>query len=247
VASFSQRWLRVVLALTTAAICASMVAAEASQRRPPERWPGSAMKVRVSNARWQSAARQAVMRLNSTGVAIRLELTTDPATADVTLREMPRRRFDKLCRPEILDGPHRKVICSAIASNIGFRGRPEHVTFAADAMNAADGISQETLLVEHELLHVLGVVHQPGRCALMNKDTGTRRCGTGPPFYERCGPMPLDIEQLTGLYGRASVRYSPYCPRESSVGSMEPLVLTASGRWVKSHLSVGLAALQAPH
>jgi hypothetical protein len=70
----------------------------------------------------------------------------------------------------------------------------------------------------HELGHVLGLRHQPGRrCSLMSPRAFDTRCApsltSSPPTPAElaCVPAPGDVERAARLYGGAPAHDDPRC------------------------------------
>jgi hypothetical protein len=191
------RWL-LVWALTAGLLYWPM-AADARPRA--DEWPAGG-QVRVYNPTgWQKTMRAAADAWNRTGVTPTIVFTSRDSCADVVV-EASSLKLEERC-----DEDYR---CDGYAERDGHGGRITLRDADRDADRRASAASVR--LAAHELGHILGLAHEFHDCALMNTDTGARRCSPRMDLDELRGPMPTDITAAERLYHRElSPRYQSAC------------------------------------
>jgi hypothetical protein len=190
------RWL-FVLALAACLLYSPMSA----DARPPTRWPAGG-QVRVYNPTgWQITMRAAADAWNRTGVTPTIVFTSRDSGAYVVV-EASSRKLEQRC-----DEDYR---CAGFAESDGHSGRITLPDADRDVDRRASAASVR--LAAHELGHILGLAHEFDDCALMNTDTGERRCSALMDIDNLRGPMRTDITAAQRLYYRElSPCYQPQC------------------------------------
>jgi hypothetical protein len=198
-ASIAQRLVRWLLVWALAAgLLYWPMSAEARPRTP---WPAGG-QVRVYNPTgWQNTMRAAADAWNRTGVTPTIVFTDRDSGAYVVV-EASSRMLEQRC-----DEDYR---CAGFAERDERWGR---ITLRdADRDSDRHPSAASVRLAAHELGHILGLPHETHDCALMNTDTGARRCSPRMDLDNLRGPMPTDIAAAQRLYDRElSTRYQSQC------------------------------------
>jgi hypothetical protein len=157
--------------------------------RPHTPWPTTG-QVRVYNPTgWQNTMRAAAEAWNRTGVTPTIVFTSRASDATVVV-EASSRMLEQRCNEDYR--------CDGFAERDGHSGR---ITLPdADRDSDRHPSAGWVRLVAHELGHILGLPHETHDCALMNTDTGNRRCSPRMDFDNIRGPMRTDITAAERLY-----------------------------------------------
>ncbi len=191
--------------------------------RPRARGPTDG-QVRIYNPTgWQNTMRAAADAWNRTGVTPTIVFTTGHSGADVVV-EASSRMLDQRC-----DEDYR---CDGYAERHGAWGR---ITLRdADRDTDRHASAAQVRLAAHELGHILGLPHNTHDCALMNTDTGEKRCSPRNDFASIRGPMHTDIAAALRLYQR---ELRPAYQSECALGARQTAAHTRVGRESRAALS----------
>lgn len=210
----SPQFLLACVVLLLAGVLVAPSIAAAAKRGSVPTWPGRTISYHDAS-RDKVAVRRAVMAWNRSGLRIRFVRARSARTAQVVIRNTR-------------DVP---AGCGTGTASLGYvgRGRKAYVNILNDPRPKRQGCSQagQTLVVAHELGHVLGLRHVPTRrCSLMNPAhvDGVAPAGCFGPFETanlrarlgtwRCRILePFDVRRAIGMYGGRlrPMRGRPWC------------------------------------
>jgi hypothetical protein len=191
--------------------------------RPRARGPADG-QVRIYNPTgWQNTMRAAADAWNRTGVTPRIVFTTGHSGADVVV-EASSRMLDQRC-----DEDYR---CDGYAER--HRGWGRITLRDADRDTDRHASAAQVRLAAHELGHILGLPHNTHDCALMNTDTGEKRCSPRNDFATIRGPMHTDIAAALRLYQR---ELRPAYQSECALGARQTAAPARVGRESRAALS----------
>jgi hypothetical protein len=164
-------------------------------------WPGGVVRYYNAAPSQGWALWQAVAAWNRSGAKVRFVATS-------------RRNAQLIIR-------HHRVVanCESARATVGFvRGATVNIYPRNDASEKCNRYNAARFLV-HELGHVLGLLHEDGRCATMNSYGsygGGAMCCPARPWEWRCRLLePDDVRGVIAVYGgrpKPEKRPSPLCP-----------------------------------
>lgn len=165
----------------------------------PQRLPTGTIYYSDSSG-WDASVDRAAQAWNRLGLGPQFVRTTDPSQAGVFIS----------ANPGLLE--QRCGNCSGLASGVGqtYPNQLMTVTLRPPPPGFLGAIAAdkgETVIIIHELGHLLGLEHQDG-CAVMSPSPGSRCAPLVWPGPDRalCSPLPADAEAAARLYG---VRLAP--------------------------------------
>ena len=197
--------------------------ASASFSRAGWRWPQRRIRYWVGARANARAIRTAVRTWNRSGVRLRF-VAAPRRRAEVFIRYWPQTG----CVPGGVTG-------TSYDRNTGRAVRAEVRISRPDPRNVACSRWAITMVVAHELGHVLGLAHEPRRCALMNTTLETlspARCTPPlPPWQWRCHILERDdVRGAVRLYGgRVKRRGRAICDLFAPPATPGPLSAAADG------------------
>ncbi|MEZ5100903.1 MAG: M57 family metalloprotease [Thermoleophilia bacterium] len=187
--------LRSLLVVVVALLAAAVAPAAQGEVRP---WPGRTITY-FDATRDAQAVRNAVTAWNRTGMRMRFVRTSDRRRADIVIRDSR----------QVPEG------CGSGLATVGYPG-PGRQGFV-NILHGSPGDGQacawpgQTLVVAHELGHVLGLPHNDRACALMNSSflngVAPSRCVPGLTIDDHFGDWrcrviePVDVRRVLRLYG----------------------------------------------
>jgi hypothetical protein len=200
-------------------------------------WPGRKITY-VDDTLDSDAVKRAVRVWNTSGIKMRFKKISSKRKADLVIRNS------------------RKVPsgCGTGVATLGFTGRRQafvRILHGTDADGQSCAWPGQTLVLTHELGHVLGLQHDDSRCSVMNtyhvNGVGPGQCFTPDvaDFDERpgrwwCGGLAKkDIKRATRLYGgKVQVPTTPWCdivPLMPATGPVTAVATGGSGVQVTAH------------
>ena len=186
----------------------------------PLPWPGHRLTVALTDPAWELEVRAAVRKLNELPVDLKVDVTDDPTRAGAVITTISQREMSRRCVPGTRGDA--KIVCSGLASTIGYRGRRETIWLVDHDQVGMDPAGR-VRLVAHEIAHVLGLKHRHRGCSLMSPLAGEDTCRRD-QLAGLCGPARQDVAALQQLYGRRPRgAYTPFCvPWEAFVSAQKP-------------------------
>ena len=197
--------------------------ASASFRRAGWRWPTRRIRYWVGAHANARAIRTAARTWNRSGVRVRF-VASSRSRADVFIRYWP--------QPGCVGGG---VTGTSYDASTGRAVRAEVRISRPDPLNVSCSRWAITMVVAHEFGHVLGLAHEPRRCALMNTTLVTlspARCQPPlEPWRWRCRILERDdVRGAVRIYGgRVRKRGRAICDLFAPPATPAPLSATANG------------------
>ncbi len=214
---------RVVLALLLAlALTASLAA---SAQAAPRKWPGGRITY-VDQTRDPQAVKLAVRAWNSSGIDLRFVKVSSARKARLVIRNSTR----------VPSG------CGSGLATLGYPGPGRkgfvNILHGTDAAGQSCALPGQTLVLAHELGHVVGLEHNTSGCSLMNTShtngVAPTLCLDGTPDAAkpgrwRCRLMErVDLKRAQRLYGgQIKVRETEYCDAIDRIPATGPVIATA--------------------
>lgn len=194
--------------LLVALLCATFLAGFAGTAEAVRPWPGGRITY-VDKTKDPEAVRAAVDLWNDSGVRVRFKKVRKPSKARLVIRNSK----------NVPSG------CGSGLATLGHVSRGKafvNILHGSDAEGQACSVPGQTLVVAHELGHVLGLEHNDRGCSVMNS-TGTN--GVAPsgcldgstdaakPGRWRCRVLEkVDLKRAAKMYGgRPRVREQEWC------------------------------------